>query len=93
MGMMTVQVWDAAGNRRELVGLPDDEPVNRILIKLAEKLNLPSRHPDGRLLVYKFHHATAGQLRDEQTLGMAGIKEGEVLRIYHEMIAGGEAEW
>jgi len=88
MGMLNLQVWDATGNRREQVVLPDDQPVDRILVKLAEKMNLPARHPDGRMLVYKFHHPTAGQLRDDQTLAAAGVKNGDVLRIYHEMIAG-----
>ena len=88
MSMITVQVWDATGNKRVLVDLPDDEPVDRILVKLTEKMNLPSRHPDGRLLVYKFHHMSAGQLRDTQTLRAAGIKENDILRLYHEMIAG-----
>ena len=88
MGMISIQVWDATGNRREQVTLPDDQRVDRILVKLAEKMDLPSRHPDGRLLV-KFHHTKAGQLRDEQTLAAAGIEDGDVLRIYHEMIAGG----
>jgi hypothetical protein len=87
--MITVGVLDATGNRRELVELPEDVPVNRILVKLVEKLGLPLRHPlDGRLLIYKFHHAEAGQLRDEQSLAEAGVKDGDVLRIYHEMIAG-----
>lgn len=89
MGMITVQVWEATGNRRETVELPDDEPVERILFKLVEKMNLPSKHPDGRPLVYKFHHNPAGQIRDEQTLGAAGVKDRDILRIYHEMIAGG----
>jgi len=88
MGMLNLQVWDATGNRREEVVLPDDQPVDRILVKLAEKMSLPTRHPDGRMLVYKFHHPTAGQLRDEQTLAAAGVHSGDVLRIYHEMIAG-----
>lgn len=88
MAMLNLQVWDATGNRREEVVLPDDQPVDRILVKLAEKMSLPTRHPDGRMLVYKFHHPTAGQLRDEQTLAAAGVQPGDVLRIYHEMIAG-----
>ena len=37
MGMITVAVLDATGNRRELVELPDDVPVNRILVRLVEK--------------------------------------------------------
>ncbi len=89
MADITIQVWDATGNRKEFVELPDDVPVNRILVKLVEKMSMPVRHPDGRLLVYKFHHSTAGQLRDTQSLRAAGVKENDVLRLYHEMIAGG----
>jgi hypothetical protein len=88
MGMISVQVWDATGNRRVGVDLPDDVPVDRVLVKLTEKMNLPARHPDGRTLVYKFHHAVAGQLRDSQSLRAAGVKANDVLRLYHEMIAG-----
>lgn len=86
--MINVEVWDATGNKRQVVELPDDEPVDRILVKLTEKMNLPSKHPDGRLLVYKFHHPGAGQLRDTQSLRAAGVKANDVLRLYHEMIAG-----
>jgi hypothetical protein len=89
MANITVQVWDATGNKKQAIELPDDVPVDRILVKLVEKLNMPARHPDGRLLVYKFHHPTAGQLRDSQSLRAAGVKDGDVLRLYHEMIAGG----
>ena len=88
MANITVQVWDATGNKRQAVEVPDDIPVERILIALTEKMNLPARHPDGRTLVYKFHHQTAGQLRDTQSLRAAGVKGNDVLRLYHEMIAG-----
>ena len=88
MAAITVQVWDATGNKRSSVELPDDVPVDRLLVRLTEKMNLPAKHPDGRMLVYKFHHSTAGQLRDTQSLRAAGVKENDVLRLYHEMIAG-----
>jgi hypothetical protein len=88
MATITVQVWDATGNKRTLVELPDDVPVDRLLVRLTEKMSLPAKHPDGRLLVYKFHHASAGQLRDSQSLRAAGVKENDVLRLYNEMIAG-----
>jgi hypothetical protein len=89
MAMITVNVLDATGNEKYPVTLPDDVPVNRILVMLVEKLGLPTRHPlDGRLLVYKFHHATAGQIHDEQSLGAAGVKDHDTLRVYGEMIAG-----
>lgn len=89
MAMITVDVLDSTGNRRDPVSLPDDAPVNRILVMVVEKLGYPTRHPnDNRLLVYKFHHLTAGQLRDNQTLAEAGVHDGDVLRLFGEMIAG-----
>jgi len=58
-----------------------------VLLLCAVRFNCP----DGqRPLVYKFHHSTAGQLRDDQTLAGAGVKDGDTLRLYHEMIAGGK---
>jgi len=89
MGMIEVDVWDQTGNKRVPTVLPDDEPVNRILVRLVEKLGLPTRHPGSeQMIVYKFHHQSAGQLRDEQTLGAAGVRAGDVLRVYGEIIAG-----
>ena len=49
MAMITVQVWDATGNKRQEVELPDDAPVNRILAVLLDKMNLPQVAPDGQL--------------------------------------------
>ena len=39
MGLVTIQVWDATGNKRQDVEVPDDAPVNRILAVLLEKMN------------------------------------------------------
>jgi len=89
MGTITIEVWDATGNKKSLVELPDDSPVNRILVVLVEKMNLPLNSPDGQLMSYKFHHkATGMQLLDTQTLRDAGVKEGDVLRIQPEITAG-----
>ena len=90
MSMITVEVVDGTGNRRESVQLPDDVPVNRILVKLVEKMGLPTRHPDGRPLVYKFHHPAAGQIRDDSCLRDAGVHDNDMLRIFQELIAGGD---
>ena len=89
MGMIEVEVWDATGSRKQTVELPDDAAVNRILVVLAEKLNLPKNSPDGQLMSYKFHHKETGrQLLDKQTLKEAGVKSGDVLRIQPEITAG-----
>ena len=36
---LTVEVWDATGNKRQTVEMPSDVPVNRILVVLIDKLN------------------------------------------------------
>ena len=89
MAMITVQVWDATGNKRQEVELPDDAPVNRILSVLLDKMQLPQTAPDGQPLSYKFHHKRSGkQLLDEQCLADVGVEEGDVLRLNPEITAG-----
>lgn len=89
MAMLNVQVWDATGNKREDVEIPDDAPVNRILAVLVEKLGLPQSGPDGQPLSYKFHHKASGkQLLDDQCLADAAVREGDVLRLQPEITAG-----
>jgi hypothetical protein len=89
MGLVTVQVWDATGNKRQEVEMPDDAPVNRILIVLLDRMNFPQFAPDGQPLSYKLHHRSSGkQLLDDQTLSAAGVKQGDVLRLQPEITAG-----
>ena len=89
MGMITVQVWDATGNKRQDVEMPDDAPLNRVLAVLIERMNFPQYAPDGQILSYKVHHRASGkQLLDEQTLKAANVKEGDILRLQPEITAG-----
>jgi len=89
MAMITVQVWDATGNKRQDVELPDNAPVNRILAVLLERMKLPQFAPDGQPLSYKFHHkATGRQLLDEQCLIDIPVREGDILRLQPEITAG-----
>jgi len=87
--MVTVQVWDATGNKRQEVQMPSDAPVNRILAVLLPKMNFPQHGPDGQLLSYKFHHRASGkQLLETQCLADVGVKDGDVLRLQPEITAG-----
>lgn len=89
MSSLVVEIWDATGNKKVTAELPDDEPINRILVLLTDKMNLPRYSPDGQLMSYKFHHKASGrQLLDEETLRDAGVNEGDVLRIQPEITAG-----
>ena len=89
MATVTVQVWDATGNKRQEVEMPDDVPINRILAVLLTRMNFPESAPDGQPLSYKFHHRASGkQLLDTQSLKDVGVKEGDVLRLQPEITAG-----
>jgi hypothetical protein len=86
---INLDVWDATGNKRLAVQVPDDVTVDRILIVLADKLHLPRHAPDGQLMSYKFHHRRLGvQLLDDQTLSQQKVVDGDVVRIQPEITAG-----
>jgi len=86
---INVEVWDATGNKKVVVNLPTDVAVNRIMVLLVDRMNLPRNSPDGQMMSYKFHHkASSRQLLDEETLSDAGVKDGDVLRLQPEITAG-----
>jgi hypothetical protein len=90
MSDIDLEVWDATGNKRVSVQVPDDVAVARILLVLAEKLHLPRHAPDGQLMSYKFHHRRLGvQLLDDQTLAAQQVTSGDVVRVQPEITAGG----
>lgn len=89
MGMLKVKVSDISGSRVSEVEAPDDVPVNRILVVLIERMNLPLNSPDGQLMSYKLHHRRTGQqLLDNQTLAQAAVGSGDELRLQPEITAG-----
>ncbi|HEY3319296.1 MAG TPA: EsaB/YukD family protein [Planctomycetota bacterium] len=88
-GGINVEVWDATGNKKVVVNVPQAAPCNRIIVLLVDRMNLPRHSPDGQLMSYKFHHKASGrQLLDDESLQQAGVKEGDVLRMQPEITAG-----
>ena len=86
---ISVEIWDATGNKKVTASLPSHSPINRILVLLVDRMNLPRHSPDGQLMSYKFHHKASGrQLLDEETLADAGVRDGDVVRIQPEITAG-----
>lgn len=89
MGMLRIRISDISGSRMNEVETPDDVPVNRILVVLIERMNLPLNSPDGQLMSYKLHHRRTGQqLLDNQTFAQAGVIAGDELRLQPEITAG-----
>lgn len=86
----SIEIWDATGNKKDTVEVPGDVSVNRIIVLLIERLRYPRYDATGgQLLSYKLHHqGSRKQLIDEQTLEQAGVKDGDVLRLIPEIVAG-----
>lgn len=93
MAFIDLEVRDFTGNKKEMVEVPDDIPVNRVIVLLVERLRFP-RHDAtmGELLPYKLiHRATGKLLLDDQTLKQAGVKHGDIVCLMVEMVAGGNS--
>ena len=89
MGSVQVRVVDVSGSRDRVVEAPDDVPVERIIVLLVEKMNLPLNSPDGQIISYKLHHRSTGrQLLDSETLAGIGVRSGDELRLQPEITAG-----
>lgn len=89
MPPILIRVLDVSGSRARDVETPSDVAVNRIVALLVEKMSLPLNSPDGQIMSYKLYHRRTGQqLLDGQTLGDAGIIEGDELRLQPEITAG-----
>ena len=59
MNEIKIEVWDATGNKRQLVEVPTDAEVNRLIAVLIDRMNLPRHSPDGQMMSYKFGAAIA----------------------------------
>ena len=89
MANLRMRVVDVSGSKSTEVEAPDDVPVNRLLVVLIERMNLPLNSPDGQLMSYKLHLKRSGtQLLDQQTFAQAGVQNGDELRLQPEITAG-----
>jgi hypothetical protein len=90
MSDLTLEIWDATGNKRIVAEVPSDVTLDRILVVLIEKLNLPRYNTAGEFVSYKLHHRRLGvQLFDDKTLEEQSVENNDVLRIMPEITAGG----
>ncbi len=89
MATITMRVWDVTGSRCQMVEAPDDVPIGRLLVVLAERMNLPLNSPDGQIMSYKLHHRRTGrQLLESQSLAEATVIDHDELRLQPEITAG-----
>jgi uncharacterized ubiquitin-like protein YukD len=89
VGQVNVTIIDVTGNKEQQATVPDDVAVRRIVAKLVQMMKLPATGPDGQPLSYKVVHKQSGkQLTDDESLGDAGVKDGDVMRLQPEVTAG-----
>lgn len=85
---LQVTILDAAGQRRQAT-LPGSVAVARVIAKLVMAMGLPTVQPDGAWISYRLHHQASGrQLGATETLVSAQVKDGDVLRLTPEILAG-----
>ncbi len=69
--------------------VPDDVPVRDLLGELTSLLKLPTVGPDGRPMGYRIDSKALGrELREEETLGAAGVVEDDRLILTADITAG-----
>lgn len=89
MENLTLTITDATGTKSQEVIVPGDAPAIRVMARVVQAMGLPITGPDGLPLSYKFHHrATGRQLRDDDGLASAGVRNGDTLRLVAEITAG-----
>jgi len=69
--------------------VPDDVPVRDLLAELTSLLKLPTVGPDGRPMGYRLDSKALGrELREEETLGQAGVMKDDRLILTADITAG-----
>lgn len=84
-----VTFLDQTGAKSVKAKISPTVQVKRIIPSIITKMLLPVTAPDGTPMVYALDWKNGGmRLREDQTLTDAGVKEGDYLIVYPEIVAG-----
>ena len=84
-----VTFLDQTGAKSVEAVIADTVSVKRILPNIITKMNLPVMGPDGQPMSYSLDHKEGGRrLREDQTLPVASVRDGDHLIVYPEIVAG-----
>jgi len=84
-----VTFLDQTGAKSVEAVIADGVTVQRILPNIITKMNLPVMGPDGQPMSYSLDHKESGtRLREDQTLPLANVTDGDHLIVYPEIVAG-----
>ena len=84
-----VTFLDQTGAKSVKAVIAPSVPVSRILPNIITKMNLPMTSPDGQPMSYALDHKEGGRrLLESATLPEAGVRDGDHLIVYPEVVAG-----
>lgn len=91
MPSIKVTIRDLTTDKTTEVQLPDDAPMSKLLPALAQRLGITEQSGAG--VQYKLHYKAPNppdpfDLKEEDTLGGRGVKDGSLLGFSHKFIAG-----
>jgi len=86
---VTVTFLDQTGAKSVKAKIAPGVTVSKIIPNIITKMQLPATAPDGTPMSYSLDHKEGGKrLQETQTLEGAGVKEGDHLIVYPEIVAG-----
>ena len=86
---MKVTFLDQTGAKSVQAVISEGMAVKKILPQVITKMKLPVTSPDGTPMSYSLDHKEGGKrLLETQTLAEAGVKAGDHLIVYPEIVAG-----
>lgn len=84
-----VIILDQTGSKSVEAVIAETVTVDKILPNIITKLSLPVLGPDGQPMSYSLDHKEGGKrLREGETLTAAGVRDGDHLIVYPEIVAG-----
>ena len=87
---LNITLVRADTNQAYDVDLPGDQPMSALMPEIIKAMGLPRATPDGELIAYEISSKRTGEVVGESaTLGMKGVKTGDVLLLTSSFVAGG----
>ena len=84
-----VTFHDQTGSKSVEAVIAPTVPVSRIIPNVIARLSLPEQGPDGHPLSYSLDYREGRRrLLESQTLIEAGVRDGDNLIVYPEVVAG-----
>lgn len=89
MSELKVTFLDQTGAKSVQAEIAAGVTVARIIPSVVTRLQLPITAPDGSPVAYSLDHKEGGRrLHEDETLDAAGVRSGDHLILYPEVVAG-----